>query len=144
MNRVLVDCSLYLFSFSWTRSPETVGRRSYLSASIPADFSGSEIKTIIENMPNVVEVNVHSSEPFTWILTFLSEVGDIDISVDDNNAVDDSLATGIVDITKLGTGSVPENAAYGFEVVDNFGTLTPDQSIHYTIKHLVPGIQIFI
>ena len=57
--------------------------------------------------------------------------------------MDDTLATGIVDITKLGTGSVPDNVAYDFEVVDNFDALTPDQSIHYTMKHLVPGMQIF-
>eukprot|EP00956_Cyclotella_meneghiniana_P022416 scaffold42451_cov66-Cyclotella_meneghiniana.AAC.3 len=126
-----------------TISPETAVRGSYSSASIPVDSSGGEIKTIIENMPNVGEVNVHSSEPFTWILTFLSEVGDIGISVNENNVIDDSLAAGIVDITKLGTGSVPANAAYGFEVVENFDALTPDQSIHYTIKHLVPGMQIF-
>ena len=49
--------------------------------------------------------------PFTWILTFPSEVGDIGISVGSNDIKDDALAAGII-------GSVPKNAAYGFEIMN--------------------------
>jgi hypothetical protein len=49
--------------------------------------------------------------PFTWILTFPSKVGDIGISVGSNDIKDDALAAGII-------GSVPNNAAYGFEIMN--------------------------
>ncbi|KAL7514942.1 hypothetical protein ACHAXN_013076 [Cyclotella atomus] len=125
-----------------TISPETAVRGIYSSASIPVDSSDAEIKIILENMPNVGEANVHSSDPFTWILTFPSEVGDIGISVGSNDIQDDALAAGIIDIVKLGAGSLPNNAAYGFEIIDNFDQFSSDH-IHYTIQHLVPGMQIF-
>ena len=127
-----------------TITAETAVRDSHLSASIPVDSSAAELKTIIENMPNVGEVNVHASDPFTWILTFDSEVGDIGVSVGENDIEDDLLLDGLINIDKLGTGSIPANAGYGFKIIDNLKREpTSGESIHFTIPHLVPGMQLF-
>ncbi|KAL3797523.1 hypothetical protein HJC23_009887 [Cyclotella cryptica] len=133
--RLIVDTTL---------SSETAVQGIYTSASIPVGSSVFEMKTILENIPNIGEVNVHSPEPFSWIFTFLSEVGDVGISVAENDVEDDSSTAGIIEITRLGVGSLPANAAYGFEIIDNIDKMTPDLALHYSIKHLVPGMALFV
>lgn len=134
--RIIIDTTL---------SSNTAVGGSFLSAMIPVETDDSTIKTIIENIPNVGEVRVHSSEPFSWIVTFFSEVGDVGVSLAENNVVDDTKAEGSVVVSKIGVGSVPTHAAYDSEIIDNLDQLTStDGLLYYTIQQLVPGMKVFV
>ena len=100
------------------------------------------LKTILENIPNVGEVEVHSPGPLAWRVTFLTELGDIDMALAENKVFDDGMVAGTVGITKVSAGVIPANSAYGFEIVSDLNEHTTDGSIHYLIEHLVPGMKV--
>ncbi|KAL9181119.1 hypothetical protein ACHAXT_009924 [Thalassiosira profunda] len=127
-----------------TASSTTVVSGSYTSAAIPAETTAAQLKTIVENVPNVGEVEVSSPEPLTWRITFLSEVGDLDVSLEENTIVDDDMAAGTVDVAKLSAGTIPSNSAYGFEILSDIHALTVDDTLHYAVEHLVPGMKVFV
>jgi len=135
----------FQIQFDTSASSEPVVSGSYVSASIPVDVSTDMLKQILENIPNVGEVQVESPEPLSWRITFLTELGDVDLSLADNKVVDDSLVAGTVDITKTTVGIIPTNAAYNYEIVNDINALTTDDGyIHYIIEHLVPGMKVFV
>jgi len=76
--------------FDTTASSEAVASGSYVSAAIPVDVSIATLKIILENIPNVGEVELHSPQPLTWRVTFLTELGDIDMTLADNQVIDES------------------------------------------------------
>ena len=132
--------------FDTSASGEAVVSGSYASASIPVGASIDLLKTILENIPNVGEVEVYSPEPLTWRITFLTELGDIDMTLANNRVYDDGMVAGTVDISKISTGTIPQAAAYGFEIINDISSLTTtdDGSINYIIEHLVPGMKVFV
>ncbi|KAL7473049.1 hypothetical protein ACHAXS_013421 [Conticribra weissflogii] len=119
-------------------------QESLISANIPVDSSDEMLKTIIENMPNVGEVKVHAADPFLWQITFLSEVGDIDMSIAINSIVDNTLAEGTVAMSKITPGSIPDNSAYGSHIISDLSELYINDSIYYVIRNLVPGMKTFV
>ncbi|KAL7541113.1 LOW QUALITY PROTEIN: hypothetical protein ACHAXR_012985 [Thalassiosira sp. AJA248-18] len=125
-------------------SSESVVIGTYASATIPVDISPATLKTILENVPNVGEVEVHSPEPLTLRVTFITELGDIDMSLAENNIFDNAMVAGTVGIAKVSVGTIPANSAYGFEIISDPNELTIDDSIHYIIEHLVPGTAYFV
>ncbi|KAL7442689.1 hypothetical protein ACHAXH_009869 [Discostella pseudostelligera] len=117
---------------------------SYVSAAISADESAANLKTILENIPNIGEVEVTSPEPYTWRITFLTELGDVGVTVEENQLFEGGVVAGIVGITKVSAAISPADSAYGFEVLSEIDDHIVDGTIHYFIRHLVPGMKIFV
>ena len=123
---------------------ETALLGSYVSAAIAADESASNLKTILENVPNVGEVEVSSPEPFTWRITFLTELRGVEMTVVENQLFDVDGVAGIVEVTQVSAAIIPANSAYGFEVLGDVNDHIVDGTVHYFIRHLVPGMRIFV
>lgn len=116
----------------------------YSSAYIPINTSSDMLKTILENIPNVGEVVVNSPEPLIWQITFLSEIGNVEMSLVENKVFDNDMVNGDVSISKISDGEMPANSAYGFEIIEDANYLVVDGAMHHIIKHLVPGMNIFV
>ena len=99
---------------------------------------------ILENIPNVGEVVVISPEPLTWQISLLFEIGNVEMSLAENKVFDNDMVNGDVSIVKISDGGMPADSAYGFEVIEDANDLVVDGAMHYIIKHLVPGINIFV
>lgn len=114
----------------------------YSSARISVDASPSDIKVILENMPNVGEVAVSLTAPKTWSIEFLSEVGDITgLAVDSSDIYDSgTFVHGSVSLSKLTQGSLPTPADYKFSLID--ASLLP--SLSFDIVDLIPGIIYYV
>ncbi|KAL7554112.1 hypothetical protein ACHAWF_017504 [Thalassiosira exigua] len=135
----------FQISIDTSVSLEAAVSGSYVSASIPIDISTPMMKTILENIPNVGELEVVSPAPLTWRVTFLTELGDVDMTLAQNDVFDDdAMVAGTVGISKVATGTIPANAAYGFEIISSPEALMEDGSIPYIIEHLVPGMKVFV
>ena len=117
---------------------------SFSSAFIPINTSLDMLKTILENIPNVGEVVVISPEPLTWQITFLSEIGNVEMSLVENRVFDNDMVNGDVSISKISDGEMPANSAYGFEIIEYANELVVDGAMHHIIKHLVPGMNMFV
>ena len=50
---------------------------------------------------------------------------------------------GVVGISKIGNGIIPANSAYGFEIINDVKFVV-DGTMHYIIKHLDPGMRVFV
>jgi len=114
------------------------------SASIPVSTTDEMMKTILENIPNVGEVEVVSLEPLRWQVTFLSEVGDVDVSLAVNKVVDTEQHSGTVAIAKTTEAAIPINAAYGFQRLGDLDVTSMGGRLHFAIEHLVPGTPVFV
>ncbi len=117
---------------------------SFMSASIPVTSTVGMIKTILENVPNVGEVEVVSIEPLRWQVTFLSEVGGVDLSLAVNKVVDTEQNEGTLTITKTTSAAIPTTAAYGSQRLGNLDITSMGDRLYYAIEHLVPGTPVFV
>jgi len=134
----------FQISFDTSASSEAAVSGSYTSAAIPVDTSSTMLKTILENIPNIGEVDVTSPEPLTWHITYFTEWGDVEMALAANRVFDDEMMNGVVGISKISNGDIPADAAYGFEIIDDASEFIVDGTMHYIIKHLVPGMRVFV
>ena len=133
----------FQITFDTSASLEAAVSGSYTSAAIPVDASGAMLKTILENIPNIGEVDVTSPEPLSWQIACLTEWGNVEMALAENKVFDYDMMIGVVGISKIGNGIIPANSAYGFEII-NDEKFVVDGTMHYIIKHLVPGMRVFV
>ena len=56
---------------------------------------------------------------------------------------DYDMMNSVIGISKIGNGIIPANSAYGFEIINDVKFVV-DGTMHYIIKHLVPGMRVFV
>ena len=134
----------FQITFDTSASLEAAVSGSYTSAAIPVDASGAMLKTILENIPNIGEVDVTSAEPLSWQISCLTEWGDVEMALAENKVFDYDMMNGVASISKISNGVIPANSAYGFEIIDDVNEFVVDGTMHYIIKHLVPGMKVFV
>eukprot|EP00985_Skeletonema_marinoi_P002205 scaffold893_cov143-Skeletonema_marinoi.AAC.9 len=134
----------FQLSIDTTVSTANSVQGSFISASIPITSTDEMLKTILENVPNVGEVEVVSLEPLRWQVTFLSEVGDIDVSLAVNKVVDTEHNAATVAIAKTVDAMIPTKAAYGSQRLGTDDVTAMGGRLHYAIEHLVPGTPVFV
>lgn len=124
---------------------ETAVQGSHISAEIPVDASSETVRTIMENIPNVGGgLQVSSPAPYSWRITFASEVGDLDVTLPVSRVVDSNNLPGVVNVVKLSSGTIPAGSAYGSAVVEGADAIGDDGRINYVISQIVPGMDIFV
>ena len=123
---------------------ETAVRGSHISAEIPVDSSSETVRTIMENIPNVGGgLQVTSPAPYSWRITFTSEVGDsVDVTLPVSRVVDSNNLPGVVNIVKLSSGTIPSGSAYGSAVVE--GVDAGNGLLNYVIGQIVPGMDVYV
>ena len=134
----------FQLSVDTTASTANTVQDSFVSASIPVTSTDEMLKTVLENIPNVGEVEVVSLEPFRWQITFLSEVGDVDVSLAVNKVVDTEQKSGTVTIAKTTDAAIPINAAYDSQRLGILDVTLMGGRLHFAIEHLVPGTPVFV
>ncbi|KAL7444023.1 hypothetical protein ACHAXM_009254 [Skeletonema potamos] len=134
----------FQLSIDTTASNSNAEQGVFVSAHIPVTSTVEMMKTILENMPNVGEVEVVSLEHLRWQVTFLSEVGGVDVSLVVNKVVDTEQHPGTVIIAKTSEAAIPINAAYGSRRLGNLDVTSMGGRLHFAIEHLVPGTQVFV
>ena len=134
----------FQLSIDTTISTANSVQGSFISASIPITSTDEMLKTILENVPNVGEVEVVSLEALRWQVTFLSEVGDIDVSLAVNKVVDTEQNAATVAIAKTVDAMIPTKAAYGSQRLGTDDVTSMGGRLHYAIEHLVPGTPVFV
>ena len=134
----------FQLSIDTSLSTDNAVQGSFSSAFIPITSTDEEMKTMLENIPNVGEVEISSLEAFRWQVTFVSEVGDLDVSLVANRVEDMEDNSGTVIVTKIANAAIPNNAAYGSQRLDNLDVTPLGGRLHHAIEHLVPGTQVFV
>jgi len=120
---------------------------TYVSADIYLNFTASDMKTVLQNMPNVAEVSVSKSQPNSittvWTVTFLSEVADVPLlNPYSSTFICGSQPSKKPDVAYSQHFSFPGQSSYGWQVVSN--TPGSPNSNMYMIQHLQPGQQYFV
>jgi len=112
-------------------------RGFFKSADIPVDSSIGDITIILQNMPNIGEVEVSSPLPKIWRITFNGEVGNVSSFNLHNSSVSIKGSTTQIPlyISQIRPGSSPIGAAYNFHIFD----VKANQSLEYVIGSIVPG-----
>jgi hypothetical protein len=134
----------FQLSIDTTVSTMNAIQGSFVSAFIPVASTEGMLKTILENVPNVGELKVVSLEPLRWQVTFLSEVGGVNVSLAVNKVVDTARNAGSVTIVKISDAAVPINSAYGSKKLSNLDVTKMGGRLYHAIEHLVPGTPVFV
>ena len=116
-------------------------RGAFISAKIPLSSSASEVKVILQNMPNIGEVLVSMGTGYSWTITFLTELGYVrDFFIAENSAfsIEDKLESFSLQLVE--SGIIPETAAYSSSVIDSSLLAT----LNHIIENLIPGQNYFV
>ena len=104
--------------------------RRYTSIDIAYDADASAVEAALENTPSIGAVAVTNAGASQWTVTFISDRGDVDSLVPNDNLMEG----GIVGVTQTAQGMLPKN--YMSKTV-----YASDAPLNYTIHSLVTGTE---
>uniref|UniRef100_A0A6U5H1H0 Fibronectin type-III domain-containing protein n=1 Tax=Corethron hystrix TaxID=216773 RepID=A0A6U5H1H0_9STRA len=113
----------------------------FMSANVSVMASAHDLEIILENMPNIGDVEVSTPAPKSWIVTFISEVGNLEnFSIYSYSVHDKGTEfSGTIDIQMLQSGYVPASASYMSDKI----SVLENEDLSYKITNIFPGLQYF-